>query len=85
MNCYETFGIVIFYCVDQCEELMAQIERDVAALEASPERLAALVTALPSPTAHGLHQLSASLPQRLDELAKLNRGLVPSYSRLFGQ
>lgn len=85
MNCYETSGIVSYCCVDQCEELMAQIERDVAAPEASPERLAELVTALPPPTAHVPHQLSASLLQRLDEIANLNGGLVPLHGRLFGQ
>lgn len=85
MNCYETSGIFSYCCVDQCEELMAQLERDIAAPEVSPEKLAELVTALPSPTVPAPHQLSASLLQRLDEIALLNGGLVPLHGRLFGQ
>jgi len=72
-------------CKDECEGLLAKLEDDIKAPEASSERIAELVAALPSSSRTAPRQLSAMLRGRLDEIANAHGGSVPLHGRLFSQ
>jgi len=74
-----------FCCRDECEPLLAHLERKIAGASASAERIVELVEALPSPTVLAHRRLDDVLRERLDEIAKLHGGHVPLHGRLFAQ
>merc|ERR1719191_520311 len=78
-------GIYTVCCLDECTNLMAHIEQEVAAPSATPERLAAIVSALPSASKPANRTLSVELRKRLDEVAQFHGGEVPLHGRLFAQ
>merc|ERR1719382_891680 len=84
-NCLSASGFYSVCCSDECESLLQHLERDLAAPSVAPERVVALVSALPSDTVHAPRNLSASLRTRLDEIAKYHGGSVPLHGRLFAQ
>merc|ERR1719272_520351 len=49
-NCVASSSFYSVCCMDECEGLMGQLEKSIAASHAGPARLAELVTRLPSPT-----------------------------------
>merc|ERR1711920_995523 len=71
-------------CIDECEASLGQIERKIAAPEATPERIAEIVSNLPSSTVDAPRELPASLRSRLDEIA-LPNGRVVIHARRFLQ
>lgn len=78
-------GIYTVCCLDECTDLMAHIEQEVAAPSATAERIAAIVSALPSASRPSNRTLSAELRKRLDEVADYHGGEVPLHGRLFAQ
>jgi len=84
-NCLSASGFYSVCCSDECESLLQHLERDLAAPSVAPERVVALVSALPSDTVHAPRNLSASLRTRLDEIAQYHGGSVPLHGRLFAQ
>jgi len=84
-NCLEATNMYALCCRNECEDLMDQLEVDVAAPEAEPKRLAELVAAMPSDTVAAPRNLSAALLSRLEEVAASNGGKVPLHGRLFAQ
>jgi len=84
-NCLASTSFHTVCCVDECEGLMAQLERAIAAPSAPPSRLAALVADLHSDTVSAPRNLSSSLVARLGEIAEHHRGVVPLHGRLFAQ
>jgi len=72
-------------CLNECEGLMAHLERDIAAPEASPERILQLVSHLPSDTVDAPRNLSSALLDRLNDIASEHSGMVPLHGRLFTQ
>jgi len=84
-NCLEATSLYALCCRNECEDLMDQLELDVAAHEAEPARLAELVAAMPSDTVAAPRNLSAALVARLGEVAASNGGRVPLHGRLFAQ
>jgi len=84
-NCLAASGLYSICCIDECEALMAQLERDIASPTAAPQRVVDLVAAMPSDTVSAPRNISAAMRQRLDEIAERHGGSVPLHGRLFAQ
>merc|ERR1719436_2224098 len=68
-NCLASTSFHSVCCIDECESLMSQLERGVAAPSAPPARIAELVGNLHSDTVDAPRNLSASLVAGLGEIA----------------
>merc|ERR1712194_640641 len=84
-NCLTSSGFYAVCCTNECEGLMRHVERDLVAPSASPERIAEVISNLPSDTVDAPRNLSTALLSRLQEIANFHGGLVPLYGRLFSQ
>jgi hypothetical protein len=84
-NCIASSGYYSVCCKDECENLLGHLEEKIAAPEARPATIAALVENLPSPTIKHPRKLSAQLIARLDDIAAVHGGVVPLHARLFSQ
>ena len=84
-NCIATGNFYTVCCRDECEALIAHLERDVASPSAEPQHLAKLVSALPSETTAAPRTLSSALLGRLADIAAYHGGRVPLHGRLFAQ
>jgi len=84
-NCIASSGFYSVCCKDECESLLSHLEQNIGAFEAKPATIAALIATLPSSTVAVPQKLSASLLQRLDEIAAGHSGMVPLHGRLFAQ
>jgi len=84
-NCLVSTSFHSVCCFDECEGLMGRLERSISAPLASPERVAELVSALPSDSVDAPRNLSASLMSRLRDIADHHDGSVPLHGRLFAQ
>merc|ERR1719429_50710 len=49
-NCVASSSFYSVCCIDECEALLGQLERTLAAPEAAPERIAEVIATLPSAT-----------------------------------
>lgn len=95
-NCLEASGLYAVCCRNECDDLMGQLEAQLGAPSASPERIIELVVALPIMSSQSgggsvrvagkpTLSLSSSLAERLSEIARANGGDVPIHGRLFAQ
>jgi hypothetical protein len=85
-NCVASSNFYSVCCIDECEALIGQLERTIAAPQATPERVAEVISALPSPTVEAPRELPASLRGHLDEIARHHgNGLIPLHGRLLAQ
>lgn len=84
-NCIASSSFYSVCCMDECEAMMGHIEEGLAAPEASPKQIAALVAKLPSSSVSAPRVLPATLMQRLDAIATAHDGSVPIHGRLFAQ
>jgi len=84
-NCGAATVYYSICCINECEPLLAHIEEQVAAPDATPAQLADIVRQLPSPTVAAPRDLHAGLVERLEAIAAVHRGRVPLHGRLFAQ
>jgi hypothetical protein len=84
-NCLTGSGFYSVCCSDECEGLLHQVERFVAAPTSSPADIAHVIGNLPSDTVDAPRNMSVTLLRRLDEIAERNGGRVPLHGRLFAQ
>merc|ERR1719356_1186227 len=84
-NCLASSSLYSVCCTDECEPLMASLERSVAHPLADPDRVAELVSSLTSDTVSTPRKLSALLQRRLDDIAGRHGGSIPIHGRLFAQ
>merc|ERR1740138_167763 len=84
-NCIASESLYSVYCLNECEQLMSHLEKEIDAPEAEPQRIAAIVSTLPSSTVEAPRALSPTLLGRLDEAAATHGGTVQLHGRLFGQ
>lgn len=84
-NCVVSTSYYSVCCIDECESLMSQMEREVASPEASPTEIAGIVSRLTTSTVTQPRSLSAPLLQKLDQIAEGHHGSVPLHGRLFAQ
>jgi len=81
-NCIANSGFYSVCCKNECEGLLGHFEEKIGSPEATPATIAALIPHAPSST---VTKLSASLRQRLDEIAGAHGTTVPLHGRLFAQ
>jgi hypothetical protein len=84
-NCIASESLYSVCCLNECEQLMSHLEREIDAPEAEPSRIAAIVADLPSSTVEAPRSLSSSLLGKLDDAAAHHGGTVQLHGRLFGQ
>jgi len=84
-NCIASSGYYSVCCIDECEGLLGHLEEKIAAPEAKPGTIAAIVESMSSSTVNRSGKLSARLLNHLDDIAALNGGKVPLHGRLFAQ
>ena len=68
-NCLASSSSYSACCIGECEALIGHIERKISAPEATPDRIAEVVSTLPSTTVQAPRELSTSLRSYLDEIA----------------
>lgn len=83
-NCVASSSYFSICCLNECELLMNEIERQVKAPTASPGQLLNLVSNMSS-SSQEPRELPASLKAKLASIADVNGGDVPLYGRLFAQ
>jgi hypothetical protein len=84
-NCVASSKYFSVCCLDECEDLVDHLEREIQAPAATPTRIAELVAAMPSSTTRGNHTIAPHLIGRLDEIAAANNGMVLLHGRMFAQ
>jgi hypothetical protein len=84
-NCVASSSYYSVCCLDECEDLIDHLEREISAPAATPARIASLVVAMPSSTTPADRAIPARLLERLDEIAARNDGMVPLHGRSFAQ
>jgi len=84
-NCVTPSSLYSACCLNECEGLMASLERAFGSPAAEPARIAELVSALPSDTVDAPRVVHAAQLRRLEEIAALHGGTVPLHGRLFAQ
>ncbi|CAK0862346.1 unnamed protein product [Prorocentrum cordatum] len=85
-NCVASSKYYSVCCMDECEEIMRHVEDRVGAPDATTAELAAVVESLPSNASSAERgALSATLRQKLQEVAEHHGGRVPLHGRLFAQ
>merc|ERR1719310_718979 len=82
-NCIASSSFYSVCCMDECEGLLGNLERQIAAPEASTARITELISELMS--SKRLGQLSPNLVKRLEDIAAEHSGSVPLHGRLFAQ
>merc|ERR1719210_133083 len=85
-NCIASSSFYSVCCIDECEALFGQLERALAAPEATPERIIEVVSTLPSATVEAPRELPATLHGYLEDIARYHGNqMVPLHARLFAQ
>mmetsp|Transcript_82103 Transcript_82103/g.129311 ORF Transcript_82103/g.129311 Transcript_82103/m.129311 type:complete len:233 (+) Transcript_82103:2-700(+) len=84
-NCIAASHYYSVCCIDECEALFGHIERYIEGPTASPGKLAAFISKLPSSTEAGNRTLTSLQLQRLESIADKHGGYVPIHGRLFRQ
>eukprot|EP00929_Paragymnodinium_shiwhaense_P081807 TRINITY_DN428_c0_g4_i3.p1 TRINITY_DN428_c0_g4~~TRINITY_DN428_c0_g4_i3.p1 ORF type:complete len:566 (-),score=203.35 TRINITY_DN428_c0_g4_i3:90-1787(-) len=84
-SCLAEVGFYSICCINECESLMAHLEREIAAPQASPERIAAVAAKYSTSSSEAPGTFSDTMMRRLKEVAYRNGGSVPLHSRLLAQ
>jgi len=84
-NCLKATSLYAVCCRNECEDLMGHLEREIGAEAAQPGRILGLVAELASNTVDAPRNMSASLAERLQQVANSHGGVVPLHGRLFAQ
>lgn len=84
-NCVVSSSFYSVCCMDECEGLMGHLESRIAAPEATPDLIGAVVGQLSSSTVAAPRSLPPALLQRLEEIGASHGGYVPIHGRLFAQ
>lgn len=82
-NCLQPSGSYLVCCHNECDDILGQLERKIAAPSATPQEILAAI-ALPH-IAPGKKLPRAALRKRLEEVAARHDGQVPLHGRLFSQ
>jgi len=84
-NCVASSGYYSVCCLDDCEEIMDHLELQLGAPTASVDRIAQVLSGLPSQLPVANSTLSDALLRRLNDVAAYHEGAVPLHGRLFAQ
>jgi len=72
-------------CLNECEDLIGQLESRFQSPTAEPEPILEQVSRMTAKTVEVPIKLTDSLTQRLNQIANANNGVVPLHGRLFAQ
>merc|ERR1719498_1231282 len=72
-------------CIDECEGLLAHLEKQIAAPDAPPAQILSMVSALSSSSVQSPRKLPQNLIDLLEGIAEQHGGRVPLHGRLFAQ
>merc|ERR550539_877832 len=84
-NCIGSSAYYDVCCIDECEELIGHVEKEVRSPMADPTEIAKIIANLPSVSVAAGRQLSETLLQRLEELGDHHGKQIPIHGRLFAQ
>jgi hypothetical protein len=84
-NCLASTNFYQVCCIDECDDLLGQLEAKIGRPSAPPAEIVGLIAGMPSSTVSSNRELSGWLLHRLDEVASHHGGQVPLHGRLFGQ
>jgi len=84
-NCIASSNLYSVCCIDECEQMMSTVEREIASSEATPQQIISLVSGLSSSTIEGPRNLATKLVNRLDDAAAQHGGTVQLHGRMFAQ
>jgi len=84
-NCIASSSFYSVCCIDECEALIGQLEKEIAAPEAFPEQIVSLVGKQSSSSVTAPRSLPSALLDRLEGIAATHAGTVPIHGRLFAQ
>jgi len=86
-NCLQSTQLYAVCCRNECEDLMGEVERNLAAPTATPERIIQVVGVLRSSTTGAPIEITEEMRSRLDDMAILHGsdGKVHIHGRLFAQ
>jgi len=84
-NCVASSKFYKVCCIDECDSLLAHLETQIGSPYTQANKIATLISALPSNTVQAPRTLPTALISRLDDIASQHEGLVPLHGRLFAQ
>merc|ERR1719219_28680 len=84
-NCIASSAYYGVCCIDECEDLLGHVERELKSPTADPGKLSKIIANLPSASVAAGRELSATLIQRLEELGDHHGNRIPIHGRLFAQ
>jgi len=84
-NCLVDTGFYSVCCLNECESVMSELENKIAAPEATPEQILAVIANLATSTVAAPREIPQRMVGRLEMVAERNQGKVPIYGRLFSQ
>lgn len=84
-NCIASSAYYGVCCIDECEELMGHVEKELKSPTAHPDEISKIIASLPSASVPANRELSESLIQRLKELGDHHDKSIPIHGRLFAQ
>jgi len=84
-NCLKASSFYVVCCRNECEDLLASLEKKFSKPMASPQQILELVATFSTKTVEQPRMVSDSLVKRLHSIADANEGEVPLHGRLFAQ
>jgi len=84
-NCIASSSLYSVCCIDECEQLMGQLEKQISAPEATTSEIMGVVSGLSSSSVEAPRNLPTKLVNRLDDAAAMHGGTVQIHGRLFAQ
>jgi len=84
-NCVQPAGYYSICCFDECESLMDEVEKKLAAPTGTPEQIALVVSSMGSASQAANRTLTPRQLSLLDDVAAHHGGMVPLHGRLFAQ
>jgi len=84
-NCLTASKFYSVCCLNECEDLIGQLESTFKSPTAEPEPILEQVSRMTAKTVEVPIKLTDSMTQRLNQIASANKGVVPLHGRLFAQ
>jgi len=84
-NCLQATSLYSICCRNECEDLMTEVEKSIAAPTARPQQIVDAVISLRSSTVEAPREIPATLIARLEDMSNRHGGAVNLHGRLFAQ
>jgi len=84
-NCIASSSLYSVCCINECEQMMGHVEREIGAPEATPSEVIGIVSGMASSTIEAPRNLPTKLVNKLDDAAAQHGGTVQIHGRMFAQ